>query len=52
MVNNQIEPYKMEKIKFWDEPYKPKGGSMNLEAKLVMIDYLLVMIENWKGEAS
>ena len=22
MENNQIEPYKMEKLKFWDKPYK------------------------------
>ena len=22
--NNQIEPYKMEKLKFWDKPYKPE----------------------------
>ena len=24
MENNQIEPYKMEKLKFRDKPYKPK----------------------------
>jgi len=24
MENNQIEPYKMEKLKFLDKPYKPE----------------------------
>ena len=22
--NKQIEPYEMEKLKFWDKPYKPE----------------------------
>ena len=29
MENNQNEPYKMEKLKFWDKPYKPERREYN-----------------------
>ena len=30
MGNNQIEPYKMEKLKLWDKPYKPERREYSL----------------------